>query len=83
MSPTPQPIPIEIFSQTYSAADSSQQPDSRTQGLKSSENTKLVLLSGGKDSANLSNYNISPERGQNLSGVFEQFNKKFQKTQEI
>jgi hypothetical protein len=83
MSPTPQPIPIEIFSQTYSAADSSQQPNSRTQGLKSSEHTKLVLLSGGKDSANLSNYNISPERGQNLSGVFEKFNKKFQKTQEI
>ena len=36
----------------------------------------------GKDSANLSNYNMSPER-ENLSGVFNKLNMKYQKTLEI
>ena len=90
MSPTPQPQhpKYEVISQTYTSAnDSSPHLRSKQAGMRSPGITKLVLVSADshiekteQDSANLSNYNVSPEREQNMTGIFEQLNKKFQKT---
>jgi hypothetical protein len=93
MSPTPQPQhpKHEVISQTYTSAnDSSPYLPSKQAGNQSPGLTKLVLVSADshierteRDSANLSNYNVSPEREQNMTSIFEQLNQKFQKTQEL